>query len=231
MRIYIRVSENQQSISGEERWNSYDKRMILKKCWLSLMMNITSSDELIIYHHDVRQETLNWMSDKCSTLHNFIKVSSIEESLVKPLEDMKKEIKTEKDENKLWAYLEDDYLWNSNGLKVIKEASQYWRGFITPNDTPRNYLEPKKAHIFVGIERYWRTSNYISYNLIGSTEVFRKYIDHIKNTGIMQNMSKLQEILDTTECLVPLPGVATHCKDSDMSPLVDWNFIMEGIKV
>ena len=140
---------------------------------------------------------------------------------------MKKEITTEKDENKLWAYSEDDYLWNSNGLTVINEASQYWRGIITTYDTPRNYLEPKKVHIFVGIERYWRTSNYISYNLIGSTEVFRNYIDHIKNTGIMQNMSKLQEILDTTECLVPLPGVSTHCKESDMRPLFDWNFILK----
>ncbi len=54
MNIYIKISENQKTLSGQERWNSYDKRMILKKCWLSLMTNVESDDSINIYYHDVR---------------------------------------------------------------------------------------------------------------------------------------------------------------------------------
>lgn len=231
MNIYIRVSENQTTISGIERWNSYDKRMILKKCWKSLMMNVTQEDFISIYHHNVTDKTLKWLSENCGTLHTFIKVDSLEESLTVPLDDIKAYLKTEEDDKKLIALLEDDYLWEPGSLKLIKQASMHWRGFMASNDTPKNYLEPKKAHVFVGHDRYWRTSSFISWNLIGSTYIFNKFINHIKNAGILQDMGKLNEILAETECINPLPGVATHCKEGDMSPLVDWNFIWEGITI
>ena len=64
MNIYIRISENQKSISGEDRWNSYDKRMILKKCWVSLMANLTIEDSIHVFHHDVSDKTLKWLEEK-----------------------------------------------------------------------------------------------------------------------------------------------------------------------
>ena len=231
MNIYIRVSENQKSISGDDRWNSYDKRMILKKCWVSLMSNLTSEDSINVYHHDVSDKTLKWLEEKCPTLINFTKIESVEDSFKVPLEALKNDIINESDSNKLFALLEDDYLWNINSLNTIKETGKYWKSFITPSDTPLNYVNQRFSKVYVGIDRHWRTTNYISWNLIGNKEVFLKYVDQIKNAGIELNKNLLNNILQETDCINPLPALATHCKDNDMSPLVNWGFIWRGIEV
>jgi hypothetical protein len=231
MNIYIRISENQKSISGEDRWNSYDKRMIIKKCWISLMANITPEDSLHVFHHDVSDKTLKWLEEKCQTLINFTKIDSIENSFKIPLEKLKIDLENTQDPNKLFALLEDDYLWNTKALITIKEAATYWKGFISPSDTPLNYINQKFSKVFVGIDRHWRTTNSISWNLIGNTIIFSKYVDQIKNAGINMNKEELNKILQETDCINPLPAVATHCKNNDMSPLVDWGYIWRGIEI
>lgn len=231
MNIYIRISENQKSISGEDRWNSYDKRMILKKCWLSLMANITMEDSINVFYHNVSDKTLKWLEETCLTLISFTKIDSIEDSFRIPLEAMTNDLNNTGDPNKLFAILEDDYLWNVKSLTVIKEAANYWKGFITPSDTPLNYKNPRFSKIFIGIDRHWRTTNNISWNLIGNRDIFLKYIDEIKKSGIEMNKEKLNSILQDTDCINPLPAVATHCKNNDMSPLVDWGYIWRGIEI
>lgn len=231
MNIYIRISENQKSISGEDRWNSYDKRMILKKCWVSLMSNITPEDSIHVFHHDVSDKTLKWLEERSEGLISFTKVNSIIDSFKIPLETMKEDLILETNPDKLFALLEDDYLWNIKALITIKEASKYWKGFIVPNDTPLNYKNPRFSKIFIGIDRHWRTTNNISWNLIGNKDIFLKYIDEIKNAGIDMNKKQLNNILQEIDCINPLPAVATHCKNKDMSPLVDWGFIWRGIEI
>lgn len=231
MNIYIRISENQKSISGEDRWNSYDKRMILKKCWLSLMTNLTAEDSVNVFYHDVSDKTLKWLEEKSQGLINFIKINSVKDSFKIPLEAMKEDLLQEKNPDALFALLEDDYLWNTKGLDTIKEAAIYWKGFITPSDTPLNYTNQKFSKVFVGIDRHWRTTNNISWNLIGSTKIFLKYVDEIKNAGIEMDKKRLNNILQETDCINPLPAVATHCKNNDMSPLIDWGFIWRGIEI
>lgn len=231
MNIYIRISENQKSISGEDRWNSYDKRMILKKCWMSLMANITIEDSLYVFYHDVSDKTLKWLSETCPTLIEFIKIKSIEDSFKITLETLTKDLILEQNPDKLFALLEDDYLWTLKGLDIIKKTSKYWKGFITPSDTPLNYKNPKFSKIFVGTDRHWRTTNYISWNLIGNRDIFLKYVNEIKDAGILLDKNKLNNILQETDCINPLPAIATHCKNNDMSPLVDWGFIWRGISI
>lgn len=229
MNIYIRISENQKSVSGEDRWDSYDKRMILKKCWVSLVTNLSLEDSLKIYHHDVSNKTLKWIENNTNNLISFKKINSIEESFSLPLTDMKLELEKEEDPNKLFALLEDDYLWKPDAFLKIKEASNYWKYFITPADTPMNYLKPKFSKIYVGLDRHWRTTSYISWNLIGCSKVFLEHINDIQNAGM--NKEKLNKILQNTDCINPIPALATHCKNNDMSPLVDWNFIWRGIDI
>ncbi len=231
MNIYIRISENQKSISGEDRWNSYDKRMILKKCWLSLMANLTIEDSVQVFHHNVSDKTLKWLEDKCETLITFTKINSIEDSFRVPLETLKNDLINTADPDKLFALLEDDYLWNTKSMSAIKEASNYWKGFITPSDTPLNYTHQRFSKVFVGTDRHWRTTSYISWNIIGNTKIFLKYVDEIKEAGIEMNKQKLNNILQHTDCINPLPAVATHCKEKDMSPLVDWGFVWRGINI
>lgn len=231
MNIYIRISENQKSISGDDRWNSYDKRMILKKCWLSLMSNITPEDYIHVFYHDVSDKTLKWLEEKSEGLVNFTKINSVVDSFKIPLETMKEDLTKETNPNKLFALLEDDYLWNTKALFTIKEASKYWKGFIAPSDTPLNYINPRFSKIFVGVDRHWRTTNNISWNLIGNKDIFLKYVDEIKNAGINMNKKQLNNILQETDCINPLPALATHCKNKDMSPLVDWGFVWRGIEI
>ena len=231
MNIYIRISENQKSISGEDRWNSYDKRMILKKCWVSLMANITIEDSIHVFHHDVSDKTLKWLEEKCQTLITFTKINSIEDSFKIPLEVLSKDLSEERDADKLFALLEDDYLWNMKGLDIIKKTATYWKGFISPSDTPLNYKNPRFSKIFVGVDRHWRTTNNISWNLIGNTKIFSQYVEQIKEAGILLDKNKLNNILQETDCINPLPAVATHCKNNDMSPLVDWGYVWRGIEI
>lgn len=231
MNIYIRISENQKSVSGEDRWNSYDKRMILKKCWLSLMANVTLEDSINVFYHNVSDKTLKWLEETCQTLISFTEINSIEDSFRIPLNQLETDLTNTGDPNKLFALLEDDYLWNSKSLVVIKEAANYWKGFITPSDTPLNYTNLRFSKVFVGNDRHWRTTNYISWNLIGNRDIFLKYISQIREAGIEMDKEKLNNILQHTDCINPLPAVATHCKNKDMSPLVDWGYIWRGISI
>lgn len=231
MKIYIRISENQNSISGNDRWNSYDKRMILKKCWISLMANITMEDSVEVFYHDVSDKTLKWLEEKCQTLINFTKVDSIEDSFRVPLQSLNDDMLVNNNPDELYAFLEDDYLWNTKALLTIKDACKYWKGFVVPNDTPLNYTNQRFCKVFVGTDRHWRTTNNISWNIIGNKNIFLKYIDIIKSSGIELNKEKLNSILQHTDCINPLPAVATHCKEKDMSPLVDWGYVWRGIEI
>jgi hypothetical protein len=229
MNIYIRISENQKSVSGEDRWNSFDKRMIFKKCWVSLLLNLTIEDSLHVFHHDVSDKTLKWIEENTTNLINFTKIHSIEDSFKIPLEILEQDLNNETDPDKLFALLEDDYLWKPDALNKIKEASMYWKSFITPSDTPQNYLKPKFSKVYVGKDRHWRTTSYISWNLIGCSKIFLETIKELKESGM--DIDKLNKILQNIECINPLPALATHCKNNDMSPLVDWNYIWKGIDI
>lgn len=229
MNIYIRISENQKSISGGDRWNSFDKRMILKKCWVSLLVNLTIEDSIHVFHHDVSDKTLEWIKENTDNLINFTKITSVEDSFKITLEQLEQDLIKETDPNKLFALLEDDYLWKPEAFTKIKETCAYWKGFIYPSDTPLNYLKPRFSKIYIGLDRHWRTTNYISWNLIGCSKIFLEFIKEIKEAGM--DKEKLNNILKNTECINPLPALATHCKNEDMSPLIDWNFIWKGIDI
>lgn len=229
MNIYIRISENQKSVSGEDRWNFFDKKMILKKCWASLLINLTVEDSLHVFHHDVSDKTLKWIEENTTNLLTFTKINSIEDSFKIPLEVLEQDLNKETNPDKIFAILEDDYLWKPDALSKIKEVCVHWKGFITPSDTPQNYLKPKFSKIYVGIDRHWRTTSYISWNLIGSYKVFLEFIKEIKESGM--DKEKLNKILQNTDCISPLPALATHCKNNDMSPLVDWNYVWKGIDI
>jgi hypothetical protein len=229
MNIYLRISENQESISGSDRWNSYDKKFILKKCWKSLMMNLNNEDSLKIFHHEVSDNTLEWLGNNCNNLIDFYKVDSIQESFTATLASMKYDLSLDEDPDKLYALLEDDYLWNANALNIIKESSQYWKGFMIPNDFPQNYHKLLFSKVFVGLDRHWRSTNHISWSLIGCNKIFKEWIDFIITAGL--DIKKLNKMLDETDCVNPLPGVATHCKEKEMTPLVNWKFIWDGIDI
>ena len=231
MKIYIRISENQNSISGDNRWNSFDKRMILKKCWISLQLNLTKSDSVIVYHNNVRDKTLKWVETTFQGgLINFKQIDTIDESFSVPLADIKEEITKSSNDNDIIGLLEDDYLWSPKAFKVINKAFEYWGGFISPSDSPKNYTNFTPSIVFVGTDRHWRTS-YISWNFFSKASSLRKHINQISNSGILRDINLLNEITKETQCINPLPGVATHCKEKDMTPLVNWWDIWQGIKV
>jgi hypothetical protein len=230
MQIYIRLSENRKSLSGADRWNDFDKKMILKKCWTSLQMNITGEDYIIAYCHDVSNKTYNWLGNNCAGLVHFESVKTIEESFVRPLDDMKKDM-INSDPNTLYAYLEDDYLWHPTAFKVLKDASRYWKGLIVPNDAPIQYTNPRQATIYVGLDRYWRSTSYLTWNMMGSASIFKEYLPNIKQSATNRDISHLNKILQKQVCINPIPAVATHCKEGEMSPLVNWWDIWEGINI
>ena len=232
MNIYLRISENQTSLSGEERWNSFDKRLILKKCWISLMLNMGEEDSLKVYHHDVRKKTLNWLSKRHTKgLIEFIQIESKEDSIVKPLTDMKNSLLENDDNEEIYALLEDDYLWSSRSFKVIKEAFKKWPQFLVPEDDVSTYSTVKEGITFLGADRHWKTTDNISWNIFGTNLIFKQHIDTFINAAKVFEVDMLKSILKESYCINPLPGVATHLKEGHMSPYTDWTHMWEGIVI
>lgn len=232
MNIYLRISENQTSLSGEERWNSFDKRLILKKCWISLMLNLGQDDSLKVYYHNVKDKTLKWLDDKHTEgLIEFIQIDSKEESITTPLYHMKESILGNEDNKTVYALLEDDYLWAPRSFKVIKEAFEKWPQFIVPEDDPHSYTTVKEGITFLGKDRHWKTTDNISWNIFGTSLMFKEHIDTFINAGKVFEINMLKDILKENYCINPIPGVATHLKDGHMSPYVAWSDIWEGITI
>lgn len=234
MKILIRASETDKTISGGERFGDYRKSMILKKCWISLMANLDNSDSVMLFHNNVKNTTVNWLEDKCPTLIETVPAGNRFENFENAYYALEKELKNETDENALFAILDDDFLWTTNAIRVIKDFYYNWtgwKGFVTPNDSVLEYIKHNDTIVTVGPDRHWKVVSKVSFNLIGTKRIFTENLDVIKKAMLNISVEDLNKIKEKTNSLVPLPGVATHCAKHDMAPLVNWEYIWRGIEI
>lgn len=231
MRIFIKMSEIENTLSGKTRLGSYSKKMILKKCWLSLVANLTAEDSVIIFYNDVQKSTLQWLQKQYSTV-DFVEANNIEENWNNLANRFKQEIEEETTPDAVYAIFDDDILWTTDAFKnTIKPIQTTWKGFITPNDSMLNYTLPRACKIALGLKNYWRTTTNLTFNIIGTKAIFNDYMSILYPAIVARNIDGLERILQSTESIIPLPAVATHCVEEDMSPFVNWDFIWRGITI
>lgn len=231
MKIYYIASETQNSLSKAERWNSFDKRMILKKCWLSFVSNLTIEDSIDVFYNNIKDSTIDWMKTSCNHLINFYKSESLEENFKCLANTIKTDIEKEQNKDSLFSIVEDDYLWSPGSLIYLKQTFQYWDKFIVPNDTMINYRKPMFSKVLLGTDRYWKTSNAITWTLLGKQHKWKEHLSVIEKSLNTIDLNNYNSLTLNDYCINPLPAVASHLRQNDLSPYVDWSDIWERIKI
>jgi len=231
MKIYYITSETQNTCSGAERWNSFDKRMILKKCWLSFISNLTQEDSVKVFYNNVNPTTVEWMSSSCSSLISFYESETIEDNFLLLHKHIKQDLEEETNPDTIFAIVEDDFLWSPGSLSLVKDSFSLWNGFIVPADTILNFRKPLFSKVFLGKDRYWKTSNVISWTLLGKLDKWKEHIETLGEALQQHNIVNYNSLTLNDWCINPMPAVASHLRNGDMSPYVDWAGIWERIKI
>ena len=231
MKIYYIASETQDTLSNSERWNSFDKRLILKKCWLSFITTLSQEDSVEVFYNNVKPETIDWMSSSCNSLINFTKSESLKENFNNLLQQLQKDVDKEENKDEICFIVEDDYLWLPGSLSEIKKAFTKWNSFIVPNDTILNFKKPMFSKVLLGTDRYWKTSNIVGWTLAGKASSWKKHISIVEEAFSSVNLQQYNRLTQEDYCINPMPAYAAHLRNYDLSPYVDWSELWEKIKI
>jgi len=234
MNIYYITSEIESTLSGKTRWNNLTKKQILKKSWISLNQSINETDYIHIIHDKVSKNTLNWMSETSQGLVKFIPVKRLSLNKYNFLATTFSVLETalkDSERTDLHMIIEDDYLFVYDALDVIRENMKYWHSFGIPYDSPNRYKEGIPCQIFVGLDRHWRTVNRCEgWTMFASTQIWESYISKIKEATKENDWSIFAKIIQDAPIISPMPGVACHLKNNEITPLINWTDIWQAIE-
>lgn len=229
MIIYFRCSEKDTPITFKHLKN---KTEILKKSWLSLHQSVTNEDQIIIIYDKVSKETLRFMDETAKTLRRMIRVPKHDfknhEHTVIAIQTLKTELENSNESD--WHFMvEDDYLFTSDALDIIRKAQKHWGGFIVPYDLPIWYKQGFQCQLVVGHDRHWRTVPTATMTIMARTKIWKKYIHIMEDIASKSDDSVFQQIFQQDLCIAPLPGVAAHLAQGQVSPLTDWDKVWNNI--
>lgn len=238
MNIYYLASENNKSLSGNSRVFSNDKTLILKKCWLSLQLNVEEDDRIFLIDGGLSDLTKKWLVDNSNCLISVVEKSKKEEKysfLYTALQTIENNI-----EDSSHFLVEDDYLFVYDALKVIKSSLKHWNRFGVPEDDPIKYKNFDSYTInFIGNDRHWRQVNLAGWTVFGNSSVWKKHLQDLKafyqnsevdTKNIFTQLFRSYSI--NNPCAIcPLPGVATHLKEDRMTPLINWEYVWNQFEI
>ena len=211
MQLYYRVCERESTISYVQRYEDYSKKTILRKSWASLKDQLTEQDKVIFIHDAVSDETLKWLDDNCSALHEFVSVPEHEweyhQHTVTLIEELEKNIQNNLETHVL---IEDDYLFAPNALETAKSLEGLYGAFFVLYDYPDRYKEQKTCQVMTGITCHWRTIDSCTMTIGASAPVWQQVISLLKEAAPTSNDKVFEEIFKQFPCISPLPGVASH---------------------
>jgi hypothetical protein len=213
MKIYYRACEKEPTISHVQRYKDYSKKTILRKCFSSLVHQITNVDNLIIIEDEVCEETLAWMQKQVNTgLLTMVSVPkhdfSYHQHTVTLVEILDQQTKAFPNETHL--LVEDDYLFSANALSTVRSLKGLYDGFFVPYDYPDRYQNPFLCQVILGRTCHWRTVNSCTMTLGASGKAWQQIMPKLYEAAPTSNDKIFEEIFKTYGCISPLPGVATH---------------------
>jgi hypothetical protein len=231
MIIYFRCSEQKDPVTFKPLKN---KTETLKKSWLSLQQSITNEDRIFIIYDQVSKETMKFLDDTAKTLRLPVRVpkhkSDFHQHTVTAIELLKKELDNSNESE--WHFMiEDDYLFTPNALDIIRKAQKHWGGFIVPYDLPIWYKQGFHCQLVVGHDRHWRTVPTATMTIMARTKIWKKYIDKMEFIAPKSDDTIFQQIFQADMCIAPLPAVAAHLAQGQVSPLINWDTIWNNINL
>lgn len=232
MIIYFRVCEKTQTISGVGRFSGMSKTDIIKLCWKSLQQSVRHTDKIIIIHDQVSYDLLSWLENSAATKNiEFIEVQEhpwdYHGHTVTVVEKLIEE--STKFPNELHYLVEDDYLHTPNALDIFKEGSRL-DSFLVPYDYIDRYRHIEPCIIYLLPESHWRTVNSSTLTVAAKGELWLQHKKELRRMAPTSNDQELTTLYKTKGCFSPIPGVASHMTEHHMTPLVDWNKVIDNLQ-
>lgn len=233
MKIYFRCSETEKSISGKERFSNSSKKTILRKSWISLQNCVTEKESIAIVPHNVSDDTLSWLQStaQCLTVvKNPVKEDATPHQGTEQLIDiLLKEVNTNSDNRETHFLVEDDYLFLPNSCEIINKTMEVWGGFGIPNAPMSFFLNQDKyeSKVLCGHDRHWIYSSILSFCIFGSTLAFKESANIWREAAKTTSLDVLKQLGG----IMPLPGLSTHLKEGEMTPLIPFDDVWKSINL
>jgi len=142
------------------------------------------------------------------------------------------------DEDTIIYFLEDDYLHRPGWCDIMLEGFTLGSHYVTLYDFDLFFAKGFLSELFVTPNSHWRavpaTTNTFSCRyktLLEDFEIHQKYsIDCIKEKEgyhFTRDYDKFWELQEQERYIVsPMPGWSTHCDLNHLSPIVNWDKVM-----
>lgn len=230
MKIIFRTCDDVHSIHGTNRPFGLTKAEISKYCFLSLVRNGFSKEELIVIGDRLTQEKIQWYKQ-----YSDVVISNDlgnDGSLRFCFQYAKDNFSDDE-----WIYFcEDDYL-HTPTFKIITEdfynTLKSQNVCIHPCDYPDRYKENKKHHVWVSKYTHWKSIENTTFTFMIKGKTLKENYDVYLQSCIGARDGFLSDSLYKTGkiiCVSPMQGLSSHMHEGVMSPIVNWNLILDFIK-
>lgn len=135
-------------------------------------------------------------------------------------------------------FLEDDYVHKPGWCKALIEGFELGADYLTLLDHGDKYRDYPDlvSKLFVSKSCHWRTTPSTTNTfavkmgtLRADIEIHRKYSENLE---ITHDHSKFTDLCSRGRLLISsVPGFSTHCAPSDMSPVIDWEEVMNNSRI
>lgn len=142
------------------------------------------------------------------------------------------------DEDQIIYFLEDDYLHLPDWSNILLEGFSIGSHYVTLYDFEFFIAKGYLSEIFVTPNSHWRavpaTTNTFACKyktLLEDLELHKKYsVNGVKNKEgyfFSKDYDKFWELSKNKKYLIsPMPGWSTHCDANHLSPIIDWEKII-----
>ena len=149
----------------------------------------------------------------------------------------------EKAKEDIFYFCEDDYIHLKETIPEIitlyeeKPFNKKYFG-VFPADDPGRYIYVQPTYLFLGKNRYWRTTINTTCTFFINKKIFHKFKENffglaefnIKGWG--GENEYLVPLWKKIPCFVPVNSLTAHIETKDTLPLfIDWKKIIERIKI
>jgi len=144
------------------------------------------------------------------------------------------------DDDTIIYFLEDDYLHIPGWCDVMLEGFSLGSHYVTLYDFDFFYAKGFLSELFVTPSSHWRavpaTTNTFACTyktLLEDLDVHKNYsvndIKDLKGYFYTRDYDKFWELQEKQRYLIsPMPGWSTHCDDLHISPVIDWERVMNN---
>lgn len=230
------------------RWNGKYKHEILRKCYMSVVNDLTPEDKLFIIDDLTTKETIEWMRRNCPAQFQVKTITPLHELRKKhpypeyhpvitnccpELMELLVEI-AEHNPDEIIYMCEDDYLHVPRAIEILKATfSQGYEGFYAPYDYPdRYYLDnTKQCELHIGPGGHLRTIPSATLTIAALGKTWLRFKFELLRAGVFADDSWTWKAFKQVGALCPIPGHATHLQEGCVTPVTDWNKIYNDIDI